>query len=117
MCAWRGASARKGASETLPFAFAVSIVARLKARPFGTFCFYGPAGSGKSELAWHFADEIGKPMLVRRAYDILSMLVGGSEKNFARMFAEARQQDARLSRRDRSPIPDCLSRGHATLRA
>lgn len=72
------------------------IVARLKVRPAGTFCFYGPAGTGKSELARHIADEIGKPTLVRRASDILSMWVGGSEKNIARMFAEARQQDAVL---------------------
>ena len=72
------------------------IVARLKVRPFGTFCFYGPAGTGKSELARHIADAIGKPMLVRRASDLLSMWVGGSEKNIARMFADARQQDAVL---------------------
>ncbi len=72
------------------------IVARLKVHPIGTFCFYGPAGTGKSELAKHIADEIGKPTLVRRASDILSMWLGGSEKNIARMFAEARQQDAVL---------------------
>jgi len=35
-------------------------------------------------------------MLLRRASDILSMWVGGSEKNIANMFAEARQQDAVL---------------------
>jgi len=58
--------------------------------------FYGPAGTGKTELARHIADAIGKPMLVRRASDILSMCVGGSEKNIARMFADARQQDAVL---------------------
>jgi len=36
------------------------------------------------------------PCIVRRASDILSMWVGGSEKNIAEMFAEARQQEAVL---------------------
>lgn len=73
-----------------------NIIAGLKKRRQGTFCFYGPAGTGKSELARHIADELGMPCLVRRASDILSMWVGGSEKNIARMFAEARQQEAVL---------------------
>lgn len=71
-------------------------VNRLRDRPYGTFCFYGPAGTGKTELARHFADSVGRPLLVRRASDILSMYVGGSERNIAKMFAEARSQDAVL---------------------
>jgi len=42
------------------------------------------------------ADEIGKPLLLRRASDILSMYIGEAEKNLANMFTEARQQDAVL---------------------
>lgn len=72
------------------------LVDAMKINASGTFCFYGPAGTGKSELARHMADEIGKPLLLRRASDILSMWVGGSEKNIVNMFAEARQQDAVL---------------------
>ena len=72
------------------------LVDAMKINPSGTFCFYGAAGTGKSELARYMADEIGKPLLLRRASDILSMYVGGSEKNIASMFAEARQQDAVL---------------------
>lgn len=72
------------------------LVDAMKIKPSGTFCFYGPAGTGKSELARYMADEIGKPLLLRRASDILSMYVGGSEKNIANMFAEARQQEAVL---------------------
>ena len=72
------------------------LVDAMKINPSGTFCFYGAAGTGKSELARYMADEIGKPLLLRRASDILSMYVGGSEKNIADMFAEARQQDAVL---------------------
>ncbi|MEJ1959412.1 MAG: AAA family ATPase [Nitrosomonadales bacterium] len=72
------------------------ILAGLRKKPQGTFCFYGPAGTGKSELARHIADELDMPCIVRRASDILSMWVGGSERNIAEMFAEARQQEAVL---------------------
>jgi transitional endoplasmic reticulum ATPase len=72
------------------------LVDAMKINPGGTFCFYGPAGTGKSELARFMADEIGKPLLLRRASDILSMYVGEAEKNIAQMFSEARQQDAVL---------------------
>ena len=75
---------------------AEKIIAGLKNKPRGTFCFYGPAGTGKSEFARHLADEIGKPFILKRASDILSMWVGGSEKNIAQMFSEARQQNAVL---------------------
>jgi SpoVK/Ycf46/Vps4 family AAA+-type ATPase len=73
-----------------------NIIAGLKKRRQGTFCFYGPAGTGKSELARHIADELDMPCIVRRASDILSMWVGGAEKNIAAMFADARQQEAVL---------------------
>lgn len=73
-----------------------SIVSGLKRRPRGTFCFYGAAGTGKSELARHISDEIGKPLILKRASDILSKWVGESEQNIAAMFSEARQQDAVL---------------------
>ena len=73
-----------------------AILKGLKKRRQGTFCFYGPAGTGKSELARYIADELGMSCIVRSASDILSMWVGGSEKNIAEMFAEARQQEAVL---------------------
>lgn len=72
------------------------ILSGLKKRRQGTFCFYGAAGTGKSELARHIAEELGMPCIVRRASDILSKWVGGSEKNIAQMFADARQQEAVL---------------------
>ncbi|MEI7456201.1 MAG: ATP-binding protein [Nitrosomonadales bacterium] len=72
------------------------IIDGLNRRPRGTFCFYGPAGTGKSEFARHIADRTGKPVIVKRASDILSKWVGEAERNIAEMFAEARQQDAIL---------------------
>lgn len=72
------------------------LVAGLHKHPSVSACMYGAPGTGKTELARHIADELGKPLMVRRASDILSMWVGESEKQIARMFADARQQDAVL---------------------
>ena len=72
------------------------IIAGLKRHAQGTFCFHGVAGAGKSELARYIADEISKPLIIRRASDILDKYVGESEKNIADMFAAARQQNAVL---------------------
>jgi len=73
-----------------------AVVDGLKRRPKGTFCFYGAAGTGKSELVRYLSDEIDKHLLLRRASDIMDMYVGGTEKNIAAMFRDARQQDAIL---------------------
>ncbi|NJC87408.1 MAG: AAA family ATPase [Desulfuromonas sp.] len=72
------------------------ILEGLKCRPKGTFCFYGDAGTGKSELARYLADQTGRPAIVRRASDILGKYVGESERNIARMFNDARSQGAVL---------------------
>ena len=72
------------------------LVEGIKRRPKGTFCFYGAAGTGKSELARYMSEQIGKPLIMKRASDILSPWVGVAEQNIAAMFAEAREQDAVL---------------------
>ncbi|MEI8355178.1 MAG: ATP-binding protein [Deltaproteobacteria bacterium] len=72
------------------------IIEGLKRRRCSTFCFYGAAGTGKSELARYIADEIGKPIIIRRASDLLDKYVGESEKNIAAMFSNACGQDAVL---------------------
>lgn len=53
--------------------------------------FYGLSGTGKTEFARHIAETLHKPILLKRASDILSMWVGGSEKNIRNAFAEAEQ--------------------------
>jgi SpoVK/Ycf46/Vps4 family AAA+-type ATPase len=72
------------------------LITGLKARPSGTFCLYGAPGTGKTAFARHLADNICKPLLVRRASDLLSKWLGESEQNIAQMFQEARQEDAVL---------------------
>ena len=61
-----------------------------------SFCLDGPAGTGKSAWARHLARKLGLPVLQKRASDLLSMWVGGTEKAIARAFAEARAEGALL---------------------
>ncbi len=72
------------------------LIHALQRRPHGIFCFHGPAGTGKSELARHIADELEKPLLVKRASDLLDRYVGQTEKRIAALFDDARQRDAVL---------------------
>lgn len=68
----------------------------LRRNSAATLCFYGVPGSGKTSLARHLADAIGRPLMIRRASDLLGMYVGESEKRIARMFQEAGQEGALL---------------------
>ncbi len=59
-------------------------------------CLYGPPGSGKTAFAHHLARELDRPLLVRRASDILGSLVGQTERNIAAAFQQAREEGAVL---------------------
>jgi SpoVK/Ycf46/Vps4 family AAA+-type ATPase len=72
------------------------IVEALKARGHGTLCFYGAPGTGKTALGEHIAKSLSKPLIVKRASDLVSKFVGETEQNMARMFAEADQEKAVL---------------------
>ena len=72
------------------------LVQGLARQSSASLCFFGPPGTGKTELGRFIARELGKPLMVRRASDIFSKWVGDSEKNIAEMFAEARQQQSVL---------------------
>lgn len=62
----------------------------------GRLCLYGPPGTGKTAFGRHIAQVLDRPLLVRRASDILSPYVGVAERNIARMFDEARAESAVL---------------------
>jgi transitional endoplasmic reticulum ATPase len=61
-----------------------------------SLCLSGPPGTGKSEFAHHLARHLALPVLQKRASDLLSMFVGGSEKAIAGAFREARDRGALL---------------------
>lgn len=72
------------------------IIQSLQQRPSGTLCFWGIPGTGKTQLAEYIAVAIDKPLIVKRASDILGMYVGENEKHIRAMFREAADEDAML---------------------
>lgn len=62
----------------------------------GRLCLYGPPGTGKTAYGRWLADQMGVPLLVKRASDLMSMWVGENEKNIARAFKQAEQDGALL---------------------
>jgi len=62
----------------------------------GGLCLSGPPGTGKSAFARYLAERMQMPVLERHASDLLDRYVGGSERNIADAFAEARDTSAFL---------------------
>jgi len=72
------------------------IVEALRRKGFGTLCFHGPPGTGKTALAEHIAHELQRPLMIRQASDLVSKFVGETEQNMAAMFEEAEAEQAVL---------------------
>ncbi len=72
------------------------IVAALQARPRATMCFFGLPGTGKTALAEHIARTLEKPLMIRRASDLMSKYVGETEQQMAKMFGDAQREGAVL---------------------
>lgn len=58
-----------------------------------SFCFSGPPGTGKSEFVHYLAEKLDMEVLKKRTSDLLSMWVGGSEKNIADAFEQAADEE------------------------
>jgi transitional endoplasmic reticulum ATPase len=56
----------------------------------------GPPGTGKTALAHHLAHQLDRPLIVKRASDLLSKWVGGTERLIADAFEEAVNRDGVL---------------------
>ena len=72
------------------------IIAALGARPRATLCFYGLPGTGKTALAEHIAKSLEKPLMIKRASDLVSKYVGETEQQMAKMFGDAGREGAVL---------------------
>lgn len=62
----------------------------------GRLCLYGPPGTGKTAWGHWLAGQLGMPLLVRRASDLVSKYLGETEQNIARAFRQATQDGAVL---------------------
>ena len=62
----------------------------------GRLCLFGPPGTGKSAFGRWLADQMGMPLLARKASDLVSPMLGETEQNLAAMFREAEAEKALL---------------------
>ncbi len=73
-----------------------ALVQGLTRRPEARICLYGPPGTGKTAFGRHLAEQLDKPLLLRRASDLLGPYVGMTEHRIAEMFRQAANDDALL---------------------
>lgn len=69
-----------------------SLASGIKENPNARICLYGPAGTGKSAYGKYIADFLDKPLILKKGSDLMSMWVGGTEKNIANAFKEAKEE-------------------------
>lgn len=68
----------------------------LRKHPEARLCFYGPPGTGKTAFGHWLAQELDKPLMVKRVSDLVSPYVGTTEQNLARAFEKASEEQAVL---------------------
>ncbi len=68
----------------------------IKKHPNARICLYGPAGTGKSAYGRYIAQKLKKPLIIKKVSDLMDMYVGGTEKNIAAAFGEAKKKQAVL---------------------
>ena len=81
-------------ADTDPVALADRLAASGERR--FSLCLQGPPGTGKSAFVRYLAERISLETMQKRASDLMSMWVGGTEQNIAAAFAEARDTGAFL---------------------
>ena len=68
----------------------------IKEHPNARICLYGVPGTGKSAFGKWIAQYTDKPFVLKKGSDLISMWVGGTEKNIASAFREAKEEGAVL---------------------
>lgn len=62
----------------------------------GRICLYGAPGTGKTAFGYWLAEQLGKPLLLKRVSDIQSPLLGVMERNLLHAFDQASRDGAVL---------------------
>jgi len=73
-----------------------SLCEGLKQHDSARLCLLGPPGTGKTAFGRWLARQLDRPLLIKRASDLISMWVGESERNLAHAFAMAEREQAIL---------------------
>lgn len=93
-----------GAAASIPYDIAwinadvdvASVIEGLRRNGRGTLGFFGPPGTGKTQLAKHIAVALDRPLMIKRASDLLGAYLGQTEARIARAFEAAIEDDAVL---------------------
>jgi SpoVK/Ycf46/Vps4 family AAA+-type ATPase len=72
------------------------LVEGIKEHNSARLCLYGASGTGKSAFAKHIAKVLDKPFIIKSGSSLMSKWVGDTEKNIARAFQEAKEENAVL---------------------
>ena len=72
------------------------LIQGIKESKSARICLYGVPGTGKSAYTKFIAKNLKKPIIIKKGSDLLSMFVGGTEKNIALAFKEAKEKHAVL---------------------
>jgi SpoVK/Ycf46/Vps4 family AAA+-type ATPase len=72
------------------------LISGLAKNRFGRICFYGPPGTGKTALGKHIAQRLDIPLICKKVSDLQSKWVGEAEKNIAKAFKRASDENALL---------------------
>ena len=68
----------------------------LKQSKKGRICCYGPPGTGKTAWVAWLAEQLDMPLLLKQGSDLLNPYVGGTERNIAQAFEQAKADNALL---------------------
>ncbi|MCB1745282.1 MAG: ATP-binding protein [Lysobacteraceae bacterium] len=79
------------ASENL-----VAVMQGLQRNNGGRVCLYGPPGTGKTAWGRWLAEQLGRPLLLKKVSDLQSPWVGMTERNLAKAFDRASRDRAVL---------------------
>jgi len=93
-----------GAKETIQYSLEYlntpvdlqNLISGLQKSLRARICLYGHSGTGKTEFAQYLARQVDKPIIQKRASDLLDKYIGETEKRIAGMFQQAREDNSIL---------------------